>query len=327
MEFINILNLDTATEDQLTAAIDCNNRTSRLMRSEIDKLKKVATQAKNTEKPAIIEMFQEVPEETKKSVIDEEFEDEVEYYNSQVQELTLDNIEDEITSALPSRNHYQYDRILRRLKLEACRSIKEIKDLLNEEGFSIEDMEEFKEEIALEKKKIELIEKHIKPEEKEELEAKTENKLIFAPTTGGNIRVLDEIDSIPTEYYDRFYGLFESIKDGTFKNVKRFQKNKELDGLSEVKDFKVRVTFKRVSKDTYAVISAFVKKSDNDKAYRGSLIKKYFDYQQVETALKNNLNNPEFMELHKTYEEELFNKLSSASKESLVVKTKAGDKK
>ena len=33
------------------------------------------------------------------------------------------------------------------------------------------------------------------------------------------------------------------------------------------------------------------------------------------------------MELHKTYEEELFNKISSASKESLVVKTKAGDKK
>ena len=40
MEFI-ILNLEEATEEQLLATINCNNRTARLMSSEIEKLKKV----------------------------------------------------------------------------------------------------------------------------------------------------------------------------------------------------------------------------------------------------------------------------------------------
>ena len=38
MEYI-ILDLQTATEEQLIAALDCNNRTARLMASEIEKLK------------------------------------------------------------------------------------------------------------------------------------------------------------------------------------------------------------------------------------------------------------------------------------------------
>ena len=326
MEYI-VLDLDKATEDQLIATIDCNNRTSRLMNSEVQKLKKVAFAAKNKQKPAIPTIVE--PNQQEKEVhttIDEDFENEVEFYNSQLQELTLDNIDAEIIDSLPSRTHYQYERILMRLKLESYRAIKEIKDLLNEEGFSISDMEEFKEEIELEKNKIELIEHYLKPEQEEQLlPTKKENNLVFVPTTGGNIRVLEELDSIPTEYYERFYGLFESIKDGTFKNAKRLQ-HIDLAGLSEVKDFKVRVAFKRISKDTYAVISAFVKKSDNDKAYRSSLIKKHLDYQQVEDSLKSNLNNPEFMDIQKTYSEELFRKLSS-TKDTPAIKVKVGDDK
>ena len=49
MEFI-VLDLNTATEDQIKAAIDCNNRTSRLMNSEIDKLRRVAESAKKSKK-------------------------------------------------------------------------------------------------------------------------------------------------------------------------------------------------------------------------------------------------------------------------------------
>ena len=47
MEYI-VLDLDTATEDQIKAAIDCNVRTSRLMRSEIEKLRRVAESEKKT---------------------------------------------------------------------------------------------------------------------------------------------------------------------------------------------------------------------------------------------------------------------------------------
>lgn len=322
MEYI-VLDLDTATEEQLRTTIDCNARTARLMRSEIDKLRRVAEAAKKTKKP-VIEESQEEPEE-KQDLIDADFEDEVEYYLSQLRELTIENIDDEITSALPSRKHYQYTRILNRLKLESIRNLKEIKDLLQEEGVSLDDLPEFQAEYNLELKKIALITKALEPKqvETEQVEAK-ENNLIFVPTPGGDIRVLDEIDDIPSEYYDRFNGLFQSIKDGTFKNVRRFSSHNDLVGLCEVKDFKVRVIFVRLNHDSYAVISAFIKKSDNDKAYRASTIKKYFDYQNVENALISNLGNEEFMEMQKTYEQELFRKLSTSEK-APVLKKKGGD--
>lgn len=322
MEYI-VLDLDTATEEQLRTTIDCNARTARLMRSEIDKLRRVAEAAKKTKKP-VIEESQEEPEE-KQDLIDADFEDEVEYYLSQLRELTIENIDDEITSALPSRKHYQYTRILNRLKLESIRNLKEIKDLLQEEGVSLDDLPEFQAEYNLELKKIALITKALEPKqaETEQVEAK-ENNLIFVPTPGGDIRVLDEIDDIPAEYYDRFNGLFQSIKDGTFKNVRRFSSHNDLVGLCEVKDFKVRVIFVRLNHDSYAVISAFIKKSDNDKAYRASTIKKYFDYQNVENALISNLGNEEFMEMQKTYEQELFRKLSTSEK-APVLKKKGGD--
>lgn len=323
MEFIE-LDLTTATEEQIKAAIDCNNRTSRLMQSEIDKLRRVAETVKKSKKPIIIQVE---PQEEKKEteIIDEDFENEVEYYLSQLKELKNSNIEDEFETSIPSRMHYQYERILTRLKLESIRLIKEIKDLLAEEGLSLEDMNAFKEELDLELKKIELINKALEPvKEEEQASTKKDNKLIFVPTSGGDIRVLDEIDSIPYEYYDRFLGLFQSIKDGTFKNVQRFTGNNELNGLCEVKDFKVRVIFVRLTKDSYAIISAFTKKSDNDKAYRAAVIKKYNDFQIAESSLRKNIQNEEFLELHKTYETELFEKLSPTTK-TPVLKKKGGE--
>lgn len=325
MEYI-VLDLATATEEQIKAAIDCNNRTSRLMQSEIEKLRRVAETAKKGKKPVIIQV--ESKQNTKVSeTVDQDFENEVEYYLSQVKELTLENIEDEIEEALPSRKHYQYDRILNRLRLESIRSIKEIKDLLAEEGVTMEELSVFQDEYNLELKKIELITKALQPQEETlEAEAEKENNLIFVPTQGGDIRILSEIDSIPVEYHERFLGLFQSIKDGTFKNVQRFTGNNELNGLCEVKDFKVRVIFVRLSKDSYAVISSFIKKSDNDKAYRASVVKKYNDFQLMEDSLRRNLDNPEFMQMQKDYEAELFRKLSpSSEKTTPVVKKKGGE--
>lgn len=323
MEYI-VLDLDTATEDQIKAAIDCNVRTSRLMRSEIEKLRRVAESAKKTKKPIIVE--QPISEEkVLKPEIDEDFENEVDYYLSQIKELKLANIDEDFEKAIPSRKHYQYERILNRLKLESLRTLKEIKDLLGEEGLTTEDISVFQSEYSLELKKIELINKALAPQKEEELgEEKTENKLIFVPTQGGDIRILEEIDSMPSEYYERFLGLFQSIKDGTFKNAQRFTGNNELAGLCEVKDFKVRVIFVRLNRDSYAVISSFIKKSDNDKAYRASVVRKYSEFLNMEQSLRANLDNEEFMALQATYEQELFNKLSPSSK-TPVVKKKVGD--
>lgn len=324
MEYI-ILDLDESTEDEIKAAIDYNGRTAKIMRTETDKLKKVAQAAKKATTKIIQEPRIE-PDQNQPEQIDEDFEHELEYYFSLLKDVKSENIEEEIIQALPSRKHYQYERILTRLKLESLRALKEIKELLFEEGLELSDIEELEKEYEFELKKIDLLTKLLEPQKEEKVEIRHENNLIFVPTAGGDIRVLDEIDNIPYEYYERFQGLFQSIKDGTFKNVQRFASNSELSGLCEVKDFKVRVLFVRLSNDSYAVISAFIKKSDNDKGYRTSVIRKYSDFQLIENNLQNNLKNEEFMSLQKSYEQELFRKLSPSVKQSSVVKKKAGDK-
>ena len=197
-----------------------------------------------------------------------------------------------------------------RLKAEIVRSIKEIRDFVAEEGLSLEEAE-LEDEIALELKRIKLLDQELqRTEQTTEEEIQTQNNLVFAPTLSGNIRILDEMEHIDPEYYERFNGLFQSIIDGTFKNVQRFSRNSDLAGLCEVKDFKTRVIFKRLNKNSYAVISAFIKKSDNDKGYRNMLSSRYSDYLQIESTLKRNTENEEFMSMQQLYIEELFNKIA-----------------
>ena len=50
MEYI-VLDINEATEEQFISTIESNNRTARLMRSEIAKLRRVAETAKKTKKP------------------------------------------------------------------------------------------------------------------------------------------------------------------------------------------------------------------------------------------------------------------------------------
>ena len=304
MEFI-VLDLSNATEEQLRATIDCNSRTYRMMTSEISKLKKVAETARKV-------VRQEEPEEVVETVesnptIDEDVEHEIEYYFHALKELPEEELETEIETVLPSKRNYQYQRIMYRLKAEIIRNIKEIRDFLQEECLSLEEAE-LENEMALELKRLRLIDQELlRKEHQTEEEIQVQNNLVFAPTLGGNIRILDEMEHIDPEYYERFAGLFQSIIDGTFKNVQRFSRNSDLAGLCEVKDFKTRVVFKRLDKNTYAVISAFIKKSDNDKGYRNMLSSRYSDYLQIESSLKQNLANEEFASMQQLYTEELFN--------------------
>ena len=327
MEYI-VLDLNTATEEQLKAANGCNSRTARLMSSEISKLRRVAEVTKKAGQSSKEEPIEKTAvEEPKVTEIDEDFENEVEYYYSALKELKLEELEEKISAALPSRQNYQYKRILYRIKAEEMRNIKEIKDIIAEEGMSLEEVIEFKDELILIQERLRLIDSQLSKEQEQEecITTKKKNNLIFVPTPGGNIRVLDEIEHMPPEYYDRFYGLFQSIKNGTFKNVRRFVRNSEQAGLCEVKDFQVRVLFVRLNEASYAVISAFIKKTDKDLAHRGSTIKKYTDYQAVEKKLVENLDNEEFMKLNQQYEEELFEKLSPKEKASGTLKKKRGE--
>lgn len=329
MEYIVIKNPDQATLEQLRAAVEHNTTTYKLMTTEIEKLRKVAATARN---------YTEDSEETRPTIetvpennIDNDFEKEVAYYYISLMELPEDELDERVSEVLPSKRNSQQKRILMRIKAEILKNIKEIYEYCHEEGIKLADSEELMHDYLLEQKRLQLLngfllaENEKMPDASEDEEVKSENKIVFVPTPSGNIRVIDEIEDIDFEYYNRFLGLFQSIKDGTFKNARRFVNERSLYGLCEVKDFKTRVIFTRLNRDTYAVISAFIKKTDNDKGYQSMINSKYSAYLNQEDSIKAQLDNPEYMELQSQYEEELFRILSPSKKESPIVKEKVGD--
>ena len=329
-QYVNV-DHEHASEEQLRAAIQYNSRAFREISAENAKLKRVVATAKqessfDEDQEFFEEEVQSSSDESESSSTkDDDFTSEAEYYYSALKEIPEDELEEKIDTALPIKTNHDYEKILLRIKAEIIRSKGDIEFVIAQGDLPKGDLIKLKDDLLLEQRLADLIAKRLKKETMElNTEESQENTLIFVPTSGGNIRILEEIDKIDPEYYERFYGLLQSIKDGTFKNVKRFSGNSELAGLCEVKDFKTRVIFKRLNSNTYAIISAFIKKSDNDKGYRKMLKNHYSNYQSIEDQLIANLQNEEFIKLQKGYEKELFDKISS-SKGDGAIKVKDGD--
>ena len=306
MEFIVIKDLTDVTEEKLLEAMKKNANTASLCREQIRKMKAAAAKTKKVVPIPNIEEYQ-----TDSVTIEDEdkanFEDEIEYYISSMKEITADNIDSEIEDVLPVRKNPNYRTILYRLKLEALRNIREIEELF-EEADETEDLTIFKDEVILEQRKISYIDKALTHQKSSGVtqEQEEKNNIVFVPTSGGSIRVLDEMERIPQEYQVGFKELFDSIQDGTFKGIKKFKNNNALNGIIEVKGFQVRVVFARLNKNTYALITAFIKKCDNDNGYVSVLKQKVADYRTISEQLKKNLSNPEFMDQQREYKEELY---------------------
>ena len=322
MEF-RVINIDEIIDETtLIEAINDNIKTASFHREQIKRMK----QATKPKKVIITPTLEQPKLKEEKEEEKEDFEDEVEFYLSQLKELNSDNLEEGLKEVLPTKKNQEYKKIVLRLILESLKVIKDIEEVIEEcsRDEDKDEIEMFKEEISFEQRKISLLRKTLEIKQEEIIEEEQqENKLIFVPTSGGSIRVLDEIEKIPEEFYESFITLFNSIKDGTFKNVKRFTNNNALNGICEVKDLKVRIVFARLNKNSYAIITAFVKKTQNDKGYSEGLKSKVADYRMISDILKLNLENEEFIKLQQTYEQELYRKLGIQESSKTYVK---GDK-
>ena len=319
MEF-NFSDIDNLTEEELLERLDHNQNTAAFKRSELEKLKGIKNKKKIVIEtpPKTFSVPKEVlKEEVIKDDLDDEtdeFEDAVEYYLEDLRELDIDSIDD-LEDELPPREHYDYKKIILRLLIEYKKEINDINEVMKEDkDLSKDELLELKEDVNKNNKMIKLLKESLKPVKEEQKEQKQKNNIIFSKTTGGNVRVIEELESIPSEYYPAFQELFESIEDGTFKGIKRFNNNRDLKGALEVRGFKVRVVFTKLSKKDYAVITAFVKKVDIDKGYLTPLKSKIADYRQEEKYIKENLEDPSFKEENEEYREKLFSLLDNKKK-------------
>lgn len=317
MDFI-ILDLNNVSEQSLIECIEKNTMIAKSNRDEIARLQQLANLSKNK----IIEDKKEEeittsPEEPRETT--EEFEDEVDYYYEAIHNLTTIALVECIEDFLPTKDHPYYDILMYRLYAEILREIKDIKDFIGTEELTEEEQAELKREIEISKLKISKIKRLLSEKDKEEEKTPTkrETDLIFVPTSTGRIRVFDELESMPPEYYDELFELFSSIKNGTFKGVKRFQ-GANYARTSEVKGKLMRVVFDRIGKNSYAIITAFAKKFDTSTAYRTSLESVIQSYIPMRETIMGKLSDDEFINMHKELELDLMRRLSPAKQPQYI---------
>lgn len=306
--------IDTTDDnDFLLSIIEKNCQLATSARNEIKNSEMLLKQRKTT----VIETKKDnfvVETDDNLSKTDSEFEDTIKYFLQDYSLLEEGFDEEELFDMLPSKKLYRYKDILYRLIAESYKEIKILNEFASDSTIKSADLEDIKSLILNEKRKIDLVKEFLnKKEEKVELNDET-NSLILVPTTGGNIRILSELESMPIEYMPLFKELVDSIVDGTFKNVKGFNNNNTLNGVSEVKGPGVRIVFKRLSKNKYALITAFIKRSNNDMGYQDSLRSKVADFRLIHDDLKANLDNQEFIDENNKYVLELYRLLGQDDK-------------
>ena len=315
-------NVDDIDEKEIIRLLDKNKQTAQKINSEIKRLESAQDIDITMNSNRIVSILEENQEEISKRK-KEVFEEEIDFYLSELSEVK--DLDTDFKSALPVKKKQNYEKIVRRLILESYKNIKDINDFILEldSEISKEDLTSLKEEILLENKKIRLMQDYLIKDEKDIIEEDNEdNNLIFVETTYGNIRALEELKRIDNEHYSNFKELLQSIKDGTFKDVKRFKNNDALDGLFEVRLPYARIVFKRLNKNTYAIITAFVKKTRNSKSYRESLIKRVLDYKNIEEDIKKKIEDNNYILKNKNIEAEIFEMLTIDKKRKVLCQIK-----
>lgn len=309
--------IDLSTEnDELLSIIEKNYKLACSARREIQNAKQLLSQKKS--EPCVdtssIRGFNNISSIVEKK--DDEFEEEVRCYIQDFNSLDIGFDESDLFDILPSMKSYRFKDIVLRLIAESNRDINDLRNITNDISISSADLDEAKELILHEKRKVDILKSIMseKNEEKKEF-IDEKNELILVPTSSGNIRVLSEIEDMPIEYIPLFKELFDSIVDGTFKGLKSFNNNNAFSGFREVRGNGVRVVFKRLSKKKYAIVTAFIKRTTNDAGYRDALKSKINSFRAVQDKIKENLDNEEFIRENNLNVRELYNLLGTEEKD------------
>lgn len=95
------------------------------------------------------------------------------------------------------------------------------------------------------------------------------NKIIYTKTDLNNVNFLSDLDKIPSDFYENVGNAFNSILDGSFKNMKRLGKSDEgfACALFQVRDSDIRIFYSTFDFDVYIVGGVIVKKVSTSRDY------------------------------------------------------------
>ena len=134
------------------------------------------------------------------------------------------------------------------------------------------------------------------------------NKVLFFETSSKRAYFIEDIEG-DFEFYNSYFNLLNSIIVGNPLKMKRFNNNDTLIGLTEARDIdgNTRIIFDKIDNNTYLIIHAFIKKSDNDKLYKERIVNRYKLYLEQKSRILSNIENEEFLERQRSFIEQLEN--------------------
>lgn len=260
-----------------------------------------------------------------RTAVDSYYKELVDFYVGKYRRLEIGFKEEDLLAILPDKSVYRYSDILKKLISESIKEIQELNEMFKDEIFDKDSYEELKKHTVHEKRKINVIKNIMTQKEEISIDEQEieKNQIFFAPTKSGKIRIISELEDISPEYYPVLSELLVSIIDGTFKGIGKFNSG-QISGLLEVTapGQGAKIIFKRISKNIYVVISAFVGRSMKESGYRDSIRTKIADYKIISDKLKAKCEDQEFIELNEQYLSEVFNILGYNQKNPQLKKEK-----
>ncbi len=233
-------------------------------------------------------------------------------------------LKQDIIELLPDRKSKYFYSIVGRIKLELLKAETEYLELFRGVVDDHLFLEELQKEIASYREKNDIISNYLTSLQNENLgkdnisEEVKSNQLIYLPTPSGNLYVNNDLLAIPTEYYSSFYDLFLSIQNGTFKNLKRLNRDSiKKTSVVEVKDYQSRIVFDRIGSNRYIILSTFVKKVDWNNENRLSLINRVDMYRSIENRLSTLVHDEEFMKSQEEITKDIFEALKNNDREKI----------
>ena len=298
--------------EELELIIDSANNTYIEMKKEYELFLKASAREKEPKVKPTKKEEKNITSTTNETtvILDEE----TQYYYNEFMGLKLNELKTDYLSTLPSIKNERYCNIINRILLQLNLILKDWYACIQELELKKEEYEAAREEIKniYARRRLLIDAFYQKDDEDEDQETENiENQLLFLKTDAGNIQAIEEINGIDKSFYERIASLLNSIKDGTFKDVKRLTENDKVKGIPEVRAYQVRVVFERISSNQYVIISIFTKKTNSDKAYRQNLETKISNYKKNKDVIKKICKNPEYIEENLDIDTKIFELLES----------------
>lgn len=225
-----------------------------------------------------------------------------EQYYEAIQYLQQEN---DIKNALPQPDYPSFFPLMTGLLNLLDKDLQENQDLL-EMVTSEEEKLEAQELIELTQKKknwcLELLKKAQKTVKNEaEIKSPQYKNIIYATGANGSTFLEKDIQkNIELEYYSSLASCLNMIREGRYfgdqTRIKRLEHNSKLSGMWEAKEFKVRIFFKIIAKDTLYIFLAKMKKDDNTTLDREEPIKRFKNCQKEYSQLEQLLNDPNIVQ-------------------------------